>query len=238
LKGIPADSATIRMIDRARPQVGFRQGISDTCYSTSLPENFDYYFQSLSCNFRKNMRNGESRLKRKGLRVNFAICTDKSEIHKIMNSFAELHKKRWQTKQEQSSLIKDSKAMDFYTDIAISFLQKGWLALNYLTINDTPVAVGFDFAYRQKLYSYLSGFDPEFDLYGVGHLRNKYLIKDAIEKGLTEIDFMRGAESYKQRWNAVAKTTMRIEKMRSPIIQLVSDFYHILQKLGIALSTS
>jgi CelD/BcsL family acetyltransferase involved in cellulose biosynthesis len=87
-------------------------------------------------------------------------------------------------------------------DVANAFAEKGWLALFFLTFNDEPVSSIYCYEYNEKLYAYLSGFDPEYALYRPGHLAIKNLVRYGAEKGLKEFDFLRGNEKYKTIWGS------------------------------------
>ena len=74
--------------------------------------------------------------------------------------------------------------------------------------DDAPVSVGYGFVYRNKFYSYLSGFNPQFSEFRVGSLRLMHLIKSCIQDGLSEYDFMRGDEPYKEQWSSGVRKNM------------------------------
>jgi hypothetical protein len=86
-----------------------------------------------------------------------------------------------------------------------------------------PVAGGYDFAYENKLYSYVSGFDPEFSRYDIANLRYLYLLKHCIEKGITEWDMMRGDEPYKEKWNTIARKNLEFWITKKRIVPHLYD---------------
>ncbi|MBN2604110.1 MAG: GNAT family N-acetyltransferase [Candidatus Thermoplasmatota archaeon] len=89
---------------------------------------------------------------------------------------------------------------DFHFDLAQVFDEKNWLDLNFLVVDDNPIAAMYSFDYASKKYGYNTGFDPEFAKYGIGNMLKNYSIEESIKKGLREYDLLRGRESYKSNW--------------------------------------
>lgn len=219
-RDVPNGSKTLDLLEGIVDQIGLQISLGSKCHRLMLPRTFDEYFRSLSLNFRHTLRNRERALS-KGNQVRFFVCKNKSEIPFALKSFFNFNIKWCQKKGTESCLVTDPKAMSFYRDIAYSFMEKGWLALNLLTVNDEPVSAAFNFVHGDKFYAYLPGANPEFTSFGVGNIQILFLIKYAFENGLTEFDFLRGTESYKQRWNAVPNFNVQFRKMRSPVLHLI-----------------
>lgn len=173
------------------------------CPCVPLPKSYDTFMLGLSRNFRKDLRNNLRRLKR-DFKVDFFDCSEIQSYAEGMNWLFQLHKKRWQSKG-LSGAFANQKFRSFHLDIARSFSKKGWLGLLLLRLSGEPAVVSYGFKYRSKYYSYLSGFDPKYSRYGVGNLIKAYIIGKCIEEGLAGFDFMRGVESYKDRWNTITR---------------------------------
>jgi CelD/BcsL family acetyltransferase involved in cellulose biosynthesis len=75
--------------------------------------------------------------------------------------------------------------------------------------------------YGKKLYSYLSGFNPDFSEYRLGSLRLMYLIKHCIMNGLTEYDFMRGDEPYKEQWATSTRNNLEFWIMKKSLVPVL-----------------
>ncbi len=148
-----------------------------------------------------------------------------------MKTVFDLHQKRWQARK-QPGAFSDQRFRDFHLDVARPFAERGWLTLNFLTLNDEPVAAGYAFKYAQKLFCYLSGFDPQYSEYEVGNLRHICLIKYCIENGLKEYDFLRGGESYKSLWNTSTRSNLQVRTIKRKIIPLVYDWITKNEKLS------
>ena len=70
------------------------------------------------------------------------------------------------------------------------FANNGWLALNFLTVDDEPIATQYCFEYKQKMYFALSGFDPNYSHYGVGNLILMKIIEKCVERKIEEYDLL------------------------------------------------
>jgi len=220
---VPADSETAYVL-RTISKESFRleEGIRTLCPYIILPSNFEAYFKGLGSNWRRNMRRWEKKLK-KDYKVDFHIHNDLDTLDEAMKTFFSLHQKRWQS-QGQCGAFADPKFRNFHLDVAKSFAQKRWLSLCFLTLNGEPVSAVYAFKYANKMFNYLTGFDPHYSEYRVGHLIFLNFIKSSIENGLREFDFMRGGESYKSHWNALTRKNLEVRAARKRIVPTIYDW--------------
>lgn len=244
LQEIPDDSETAKTLRTiSKEPFKFEERAQDRCPYVFLPDKFEGYLAKLGPSFRKNLHRYERKL-RKEYRVDFVICNDIETVDNAMKAFFDLHQKRWQSKK-QAGAFSDQRFHDFHLDVARSFAERGWLTLDLLMLDDEPVAAGYNFKYGKKLFYYLSGFDPQYSGYNVGHLRHMYLIKHCIEQGLEEYDFMRGDEPYKLKWSASLRRNLQVRTMKRGIIPIFYDWitrnerlYPLTSELGKHLSVS
>jgi len=238
LQDVPEDSETTRALKTiSGKQFRLKERMQNLCPCILLPNSFEEYLQSVGPNWRRNMRRWEKKLK-KNYRIDFKVCNDAEAIADGMKILFDFHQKRWQLKKQPGAFA-DQNFRDFHLEVAKSFAERGWLTLNFLTLNDEPIAAGYAFNYGQKLFCYLSGFDPQYSEYEVGNLRHIYLIKYCIEKGLKEYDFLRGEESYKSLWNTVKRKNVEVRAIKRRMIPMFYDwvtknemFYPLTSMLG------
>lgn len=206
LSDVPQESETGRILDNLAADFKLKVRLQDPCPYASLPSNFNDYFQSLSPNLRRNLRKSENKAKKQH-KLAFSVCHNVDDAKESIKTFFDLHQKRWKLRSEAGAFAEKEFA-DFHVDVSESFAKKGWLALSFLSFDDVPVSAGYGFVYRGKLFSYLSGFDPSFSDFRVGNLRLMYLIRNCIDNGLSEYDFLRGAEPYKEQWSNGVRTNV------------------------------
>lgn len=176
------------------------------CSCINLPRSIEAFMDNLSRNMRRNLRKRLRKL-RESYKVEFKTQRDFESIHKAMETFFNLHQKRWKSKGEQGAFASED-FKKFHLDIAEVFDQNGWLDLHFLMANDEPVAAAYTFNYNSKKYGYLTGFDPEFGRFGVGNLLKLHLIEECIKKGFREYDLAREFEPYKAEWATVLRKNL------------------------------
>ena len=99
---------------------------------------------------------------------------------------------------------------DYFRDVAATFAPLGLMRLGTLSLDGASVAMLFSFEDERGLYLYNSGFDPERASLAVGLLSKAHAIRDAIERGKTVFDFLRGEEDYKHRLGGVPAPVYRL----------------------------
>jgi CelD/BcsL family acetyltransferase involved in cellulose biosynthesis len=242
LKDVPEYSATLNLIlkmqlKRQYKKLDIKQSIS--CPFISLPDSMNAYLKSLSRGMRKNLKRYSQKLGKKH-KVELKNYNEIGSIKEAMNIFFRLHQMRWKFKGELGA-FNESIIRDFHIDLAERFAEKGWLKLNFLTMNDEPIAARYGFEYGQKVYSYLSGWNPKYSQYRIGSLTLMYEIQKSIQKRLKEYDLGRGDEAYKRLWTTKARknyTITFVKKRLLPQIYLLlknSKINFLLSNCGIPL---
>lgn len=173
------------------------------CPYLLLPESYDAFLQGLSPKKRKYIRYNLNRL-RASFDVKLVDYSQPQQCAEGMKYLVELHKKRREGIGSYSS-FSDPKVLSFHLDMATRFSKKNWLSLNVLNLSGKPVAVEYGFKYRSEYYAYMAGFDPDYSQYNVGNMLFVDIITQLIQEGLTNYDFLRGAEPYKDYWTEMSK---------------------------------
>lgn len=79
--------------------------------------------------------------------------------------------------------------------------QQGWLDVYILWVNNQPIAYEYGFGYEGRFEDWRSGFDTRFPAnISIGKLLAMEVVQKCIQEGYSEIDFLRGDESYKEEW--------------------------------------
>lgn len=104
----------------------------------------------------------------------------------------------------------------FFVALAKSMLPCGWLHFSVLECDAQPVAFHFGFDFGGRLYWYKPSFDPKWARHSPGTVLLSYLIRDSLERGLKELDFTVGAETFKYRYASAQRTNanLRVFKRR------------------------
>ena len=177
------------------------------CPYIALPDSFDAYIKRLSRNSRNNLMRKTRKLQKKYEAV-FSEC-NVPDVETAMEDLFELHKKRREMLRKESDFI-TKRMMAFHMDISRTLHRKGIVRVYCMRINGVPASMLYGFTYNKKFFYYQAGMDPQYEKLSVGMVLMGYCIKDCIEKGLVEFDFLRGREAYKYRWTDTWKTTASI----------------------------
>jgi len=156
--------------------------------------SWDDYLAALSRKLRLKIRHDERALASRH-RLSYRATGDPAELPADLDRFFSLHRARW--RDGQSSF---EPREEFHRRFAALALDRGWLRLWFLELDDQAVATQYDFAYGGVYSSYNTGRDPEWDKRGVGLVLRAHTIREALASGAAEYRFLRGGELYKQRY--------------------------------------
>jgi CelD/BcsL family acetyltransferase involved in cellulose biosynthesis len=116
---------------------------------------------------------------------------------------------RMQGEQADSFAQAKDGAAAFLADLARVLDNADMLQIFGLRFNRKIVAVLFAFMYRNTLYGFAGGHDPEFEAQGFGRLLLFETLRHAFERGFRSWNFLRGNEPYKLLWGAQMRPTAR-----------------------------
>ena len=215
--------------------------VNNICPYIDLPASMDEFMTTLSANMRRNIRKKMRKL-RKDHKVDFKSYRDFSSIEDAMETFFDLHQRRW-TSTGGTGVFASADFRAFHLKVAEAFSRTEWLGLNFLTADDEPISAEYSFDYDSKTYGYLTGFNPDYGRYSTGTLSKMCAIEQSIQKGFREYDFARGSESYKAHWtktfrqNVVTRMAYRgwLAKLYGWCMH-TGFFQPVINKLGLHLS--
>jgi CelD/BcsL family acetyltransferase involved in cellulose biosynthesis len=161
---------------------------------THFPDgDWDAFLATMSANARSQLRSRERKLFREHAAV-YRVTSGRDELEADLDTFFALHRMRW---GGASSLLRRE---PFYRRFAATAFDRGWLQLSILSAAGAPIASGMDFRYAGIQFQYNSGRDPAWDDASAGTVLRAITMRDAIAAGIREYRFLRGDESYKQRF--------------------------------------
>ena len=209
------DSEFLSLLRKQHPPFAksliLNERVLTTCPYMSLPATWDEYFYSLRRKRRGNLSRALKSLQ-KDHTVEFEKCAPSNNLRESMQIFFDLHQKRWR-EQGISGIFAEQKEREFYTDVAGSFSEKGWLDLTFINVDTKAASAVFGLKYERKFYYMVTAFASEYTNHSLGNLHIMYLIEDAIKNGLKEFDFLKGDEVYKLYWARLARENMQVVLM-------------------------
>ncbi|HKT31113.1 MAG TPA: GNAT family N-acetyltransferase [Gammaproteobacteria bacterium] len=161
--------------------------------------SWESYLAGLGASHRYNVRRRLRNLSR-SFQVHFRQAQLPSECDAWLSQLVKLHRKRWSGGERASTAFNQPELVAFHREFAALALQRGWLRLQLLHLNDTPAAALYGLHYAGVFYFYQSGFDPVFFRHSIGLVTLALAIQSAIAEGTREFDLLHGDENYKFLW--------------------------------------
>jgi CelD/BcsL family acetyltransferase involved in cellulose biosynthesis len=179
-------------------------------YYLPIQKTWDEFYKTLSRKFRENLRRAERNAKKRG-QVTLQKYTGANLRWANFEEVITINRHAY-----YPSLCHSESEQAFLR--ALYSLAKQWLAVYVLYIEREPVGYRYGFLYDNKFEDWRTGFDTRYpSSLSIGKLAASKVIFDAFESQLAEVDFMRGAHAYKQKWQPKSRffTQIRFFRKRS-----------------------
>ncbi len=169
--------------------------------------------------------------------VGFRKLTDWTEIQRQLPTFFDQHVKRWAAMGKASLFVREPERR-FYTSLAKSSLDAGWLSFSVVEFDDKPLAFHFGFDDGRIMTWYKPSFDVDYGRHSPGLLLILYLVDDALQNGRSEVDFTIGGEPFKERFANRQRQNVYLSVYRSGAIWRLAVAVRVARRaLGLALRT-
>ncbi len=210
LLDLDSDSATVKLLREMFDPAKFRVVISPRylCpFEVFKPgETFEPFLGRTRR--RENFLRRRSWLeKQAGYRLEIERRPDR--MARPLAEFLRLHALRWAS-DGGSQGIRGARTEAFHRDATELLAERGEARFYTLAVGDRPLASVYAIAHRRKFIFYQSGYDPEWRDKSVGLVLLGETFRDCLEAGLTEYDFLRGAEAYKLDWATGQRRTVAV----------------------------
>jgi CelD/BcsL family acetyltransferase involved in cellulose biosynthesis len=155
-----------------------------------------YYHRRVSGKQRKGLRREWRNLEEMGA-VTKELLTDVDRASGLPDAFAEIQAAHIHTGEHRPGEFNDPVFRPFLEEVLATASARGWLRLAILRRDGVPMAYGMAFLYRGRYYLYNTAHHADCRRYGAGKLLIVYLVEQLFTEGGGVIDYLRGAESYK-----------------------------------------
>lgn len=132
--------------------------------------------------------------------------TSPDSVAPFLERFCRLHAARWAA-DGGSQAFSDERLLAFHRHIARRMADAGTLRLWTMYVGSEAVAVAWTFDDGNRALYYQSGFLPAWGRRSVGLVLFARFVEDACERGLREVDLLRGSEPYKFEWTREGRLT-------------------------------
>ena len=207
---IPFDSPTQDMLPAALERHGFSTTVTqqEVCPVIELPGDWSSYLRLLDKKQRHEVRRKIRRIQGSNQAIGWYIVNGSRDLHEEVTQFVRLMAA---SDPEKERFLQDGNNIRFFQTIVPLLQERGWLQLNFLTVDDVRAAAYINFVYGNRVMVYNSGLAHEdFGDLSPGIVLLAYNIRYAIDQGYAYYDFLRGDEPYKYRMGGRDTAVMNI----------------------------
>jgi len=237
LRDIPASSPTLKVLEHQVKRLGdtettialdVSQAVSRQI--ATLPGDWQSYLSGQSRNFRKQIKRRNNRLARTG-QAEFTLCGTESEIDEAFTALQRLHHERWQAKPGDSESFQESSYLNFHRELMTHLSANDQLWLLVFTLNDKIVGIEYAFSCNGRLMLFQTGFATDVADLAPGHLMMSRLFEQAVEHGISEIDFLKGDYEYKDSYANATRATRDVDIVKGQLAVLANRAVSLIRKL-------
>ena len=168
---------------------------------------WDSYLATVGSAHRANVRRRLRAIEQK-FAVRFERVTTDRQRRDALTLLAKFHETRFE--QDGTAFI-TPEMRAFQDEATRRALERGWLRMYVLRLNDKTVAVMYGFLYNRQFYFYQHGFDDQFRAHSVGLVLMALSVQEALAEGAQTFDMLWGVESYKWLWTRETRLLQRID---------------------------
>jgi len=186
------DSTVLTSLVKVAPRQAWQVSCSqeDVTVELDLPATWEDYLLLLSGKQRHELKRKLRRLDEEG-ELDYRHSTDANRYD--IDTFLRLFR---DSRQDKATFL-TPQMESFFRAVADAMAEQKLLRLNILELDKKPVAATMCFDYKDTVYLYNSGYEPDYGWLSVGVISKALCIKDSIERNKKLFDFLKGSEAYK-----------------------------------------
>ncbi|MBI2392721.1 MAG: GNAT family N-acetyltransferase [Deltaproteobacteria bacterium] len=179
---------------------GFDVDLAETSRAphVPLPKTFDAWLSALPSEHRylvrRSLRDFEA-WSAGTTRVN--VASTSAELAEGLRVLRALHGERW-SEERADGAFASTRFRAFHEEVMPALLSRGALELSWITVRDAPIAALYNIVWNGKVHFYQGGRAVDVPAkIRPGIVAHAFAIRRAIERGLSEYDFLAGTARYK-----------------------------------------
>lgn len=207
---IPNDSPTRQLLPDLLEARGFVTAVEEqeVCPVIELPDNWQGYLRLLDKKQRHEVRRKIRRAQGSDKAIDWYIVNGARDLDSEVAQFIRLMAA---SDEQKAEFLRDDKNRRFFAEIVPLLQDRGWLQMNFLTVDRERAAAYINFVYGNRVMVYNSGLDHrDYGDLSPGIVLLAYNIRHAIEQGYQVYDFLRGSEAYKYRMGGRDTSVMNL----------------------------
>lgn len=204
LADVPEDGSAFALLRRAEA-LGHPVGVWESHRSPflALPASLEQVHAGLDSGFRANLRRRRARLERRG-----AVCLERVAgppgLARALEEAFALEAGGWKGRAG-TAINQEPSARAFYAALARGAAARGALALYFLRLNGRAVACGLALVHAGRCLLLKTAYDEAAADCSPGHLLVEDVLRDCMERGLGEFDFLGESMDWKRCWTSAAR---------------------------------
>ena len=215
LREVPSESSTVEAVRSIAARLGIRCEIEEDSQCPYLPIESDwqkFFSERFGHETRRQMRKKARRMLAENAR--FSILEAIPEGSGLLDRLTAVPQDEEYLGQRRNSIFSSDSKRGFFEEVLARFSQRRWLHVGLLEVKDEPAAFRLSFLYQNKYYDYFTGFHRDLAGLSPGSVLLAHVIEDCFERGLREVDFLRGTEAWKSVWTDHCRRQVRIRLYR------------------------
>lgn len=200
LKGLQCDDSTSLTINEDVP-----------CSEIQFTGSFEEFWRLRSKDLRRNLRRYTDQVLLEG-ELQFNETTEADPV--LLDTLIHLHAARWH-RRGQPGMIEANGSAEFLRAVAAEFAAGGMLRFFSIRYQGKVAALVMALLYSNRVFGYMSAFDPHFEAFGVGRKLLFEALRRCHNDGYRAWNFLRGDEPYKFSWGAELIAKSRITLTRN-----------------------
>lgn len=216
LRDMPEDSPTVPAIRSAADRLGLECEVSVDSEAPYLAIESDwetFFATRFGRRWRKTLRHNARRLEAEcgPVSTTFDAVPDGSGL---LSRLAAMPQDGQYHGADRRSIFGSGPKRAFFEEIAERFSRRGWLRVGMLELRGEVAAFRFAFRYGGKYFDYFTGFHRDYAKVSAGAVLLAQVIEDCFRNGVREVDFLRGAEPWKDVWTDRRRRHLRVRVYR------------------------
>jgi hypothetical protein len=180
----------------------------DVCPVVSFPEGAD--MDGFLATLGKKARHEIRRKVRRAEAIGEIRLDDAQDPSTDLEAFIELHQKRWGADGLFPPTPGGEQSRVFARRLFELLGADGPIRLTFLTVGGKRIAAGIHLIGDDRILYYNAGIDPDARELSPGVLMVYAYVQRALTEGISQLDFLRGDESYKYDWGGVDEPIQRL----------------------------
>lgn len=182
----------------ARRRVPYAVRRTVASYFLELPATYEEYLSARSSKFRNFLRRAERKLATAG-RTAVQTVSDPADLDDAYDRLLEIERASWKH-AHGTAVTAVPRQMGFYRDLCREALRMGRLHLQWLTLDDRPVAYNLGYI-SEGGYAYLkTSFDQAHKDWHPATILRARLIEAIIDRGIRRFDFPGEPYEWERQW--------------------------------------